>query len=513
MPGLNQKLENYIQHNPRALIIFSLLIVSACAMSYEYFLGAMASYLLGDGRIQWALTITTMMVAMGLGGYSSRYVTNHERVVVLNELIIAFVGGFSTLFLYVFNVYLGFAQLITLGYIFTNGFILGFQVPLFMHILRKCGESFRDLVAKVTLFDFLGAVPAVVIYIYLVKSVGLVQGTMLLGLINVAVVLLGLKLFHHALTARFRRVMLVLVIIIFTLLFLGLAFGERAVLQFEQQLYTDRIVYQRQSAFQRIILTKQGDDLRLFLNGNIQFSSVDEYRYHEALVHPAMSLTASRERVLILGGGDGLALREIFKYADVKQVTLVDLDPVVVELARSHPVISRLNQGSLDDPRVQVVNKDAYKFLEQNSDLYGVIIIDLPDPNNEALAKLYTREFYLLVKRHLAEGGMMAVQSTSPYYANEAFWTIVNTVDAAGLEAVPYHAYVPSFGEWGFTLGSKTSIDVDKIKLQVPTRFLNREMLPGLFSFPSDETETEAEINTLIHPVIIDLYQQAWQNW
>jgi len=514
LPVLNHKMQNYIQKNNPTLIIFSLLIVSTCAMSYEYFLGAMSSYLLGDGRIQWALTITAMMVSMGFGGYSSRYVKSHEKMVVINELAIAFAGGFSTLFLYAFNVYIGSAQVVTLGYISINGFILGFQVPLFMHILRKAGESFGDLVARVTLFDFLGAVPAVILYIYLVKGVGLVQGTMLLGLINVSVVLLGIKLFEPELSTRFRRVAKILVVAIVLLLLLGLTFGERAVMGLERQLYNDRIVYQEQSDFQRIILTKRGEDLRLFLNGNIQFSSLDEYRYHEALVHPAMDLAANREKVLILGGGDGLALREVFKYPEVKEVTLVDLDPAVVGLARTHPVITRLNRGSLDDPRVQIVNQDGYKFLEQGSGLYGVIIVDLPDPNNEALAKLYTREFYTMVRRHLAKGGAVAIQSTSPYYANEAFWSIVNTVEAAGLDVAPYHTYVPSFGEWGFTLASDTAINKSRIKVEVSTRYLKQDMLPGMFVFPGDESESTNEaVNTLIHPVIIDLYQQAWENW
>ncbi len=514
MAVLNQKIQNYIQKNTPMLVILTLLTISTSAMSYEYFLGAMASYLLGDGRIQWALTITAMMVSMGIGGYCSRYVIQHERMIVINELVIAFVGGFSTLILYALNVYMGFAQVVILGYISVNGFILGFQVPLFMHILRKAGESFGDLVARVTLFDFLGAVPAVILYVYLMKAVGLVQGTMLMGLINASVVILAMKLFETELSTRFRRVTKGLVAVIVLLLMLGLAFGERAVAGLEQQLYNDRIVYQEQSVFQHINLTKQGEDLRMFLNGNIQFSSIDEYRYHEALVHPAMSSTANREDVLILGGGDGLALREIFKYSDVKKVTLVDLDPAVVELSRTNPVISRLNQGSLDDPRVQVVNQDAYKFLEQASGLYGVIIIDLPDPNNESLAKLYTREFYTLVRRHLAKGGAVAVQSTSPYYANEAFWAIVNTVEAAGLDVVPYHTYVPSFGEWGFTLASDNAVDTSRVKVEVATRYLNQDMLPGMFVFPEDETEsTDEVVNTLIHPVIIDLYQQAWENW
>lgn len=507
------KVNAQIQKNTQVMIVLLLLAVSASAMSYEYFLGAMASYLLGDGRIQWALTITAMMVSMGIGGYSSRWVTNHEKVVVINEAIIAFAGGFSTLILYALNVYLGLAQFVMLGYISLNGFILGFQVPLFMHILRKAGESFGELIARVTLFDFLGAVPAVILYIYLVKAVGLVQGTMLIGLINVLVVLVSIYLFAGTLSRRFRRTMVIIAAVIFALLLSGLFWGERAVAGLEQQLYNDRIVYQEQSDYQRIILTKRGEDLRMFLNGNIQFSSVDEYRYHEALVHPAMSVAVNKEQVLILGGGDGLAAREVFKYPEVEGVTLVDLDPAVTDLAQSNPQLAKLNRGSLEDPRMTIINQDAYQFLVDDSNLYGVIIVDLPDPNNEALAKLYTREFYSLAKRHLAKGGAMVIQSTSPFYARDAFWTVVNTVEASGFEVYPYHAYVPSFGQWGFTLATDRELALDKIKLAKSGRFISQEMLAGMFVFPQDEKEQNAEINTLVHPVIVDLYLQAWENW
>lgn len=508
-------MQKYIDRRRLFFIIVSLFAVSACAMSYEYFLGAMASYLLGDGTVQWALTISTMMVAMGLGGFSSRFVVHHEKTVLTNELLIAVIGGFSAFVQYAANVYLGPNQAVTLAYIFANGFILGFQVPLFMHISRKSGRSFGQTVAEITLFDFLGAVPAVALYIYLLKSVGLVRGAMAVGLVNLATVALGLVLFRHDLTRRYYRSLQVAALAVLALLIFGLGFGERLALGLEARLYRDPVIYAEQTAFQRLVLTRGGKDLRLYLNGNLQFSSVDEFRYHESLVHPAMGLVPARERVLILGGGDGLAAREVFKYQDVQQVTLVDIDPAVVNLARNYPPVAALNEGSLDDPRLQVVNMDAYKFLEQSDERYDVIIVDLPDPNNESLAKLYTVEFYRLVKKHLTAAGAVAVQATSPYFAPEVFWTIGETMEAAGLEVLPYHAYVPSFGDWGFMLGAQYAISPDRLRLVVPARYLTPELLPRLFVFSADELawRREAEVNSLVRPVILHKYQKAWESW
>lgn len=495
-------------------IIVSLFAVSACAMSYEYFLGAMASYLLGDGKVQWALTITTMMVAMGFGGFGSRFVVNHERVVLHNELLIAFIGGFSTLIQYAIIVHLGVGQAITLIYIFMNGFILGFQVPLFMHIIKKQGSSFKDTIASVTFFDFLGAIPAVLLYIILIKEVGMVKGTMFVGLINIATVLLGLKIFKEELSRKQQNTILGIAVMVLVLLVSGIGYGERAALGLEQKLYDYRIIQEEQSSFQRIILTKERDDVRLFLNGNLQFSSKDEYRYHEALVHPAMSLAPAKENILILGGGDGLAAREILKYEEeVRKITLVDLDPAVIELARTNPLISELNENSLDHDKMKIINKDAMQFLKETTELFDVIIIDLPDPNNESLAKLYTKEFYRLCYNRLAETGKLAVQSTSPYFSGEAYWTITNTLESAEFEVLPYHVYVPSFGDWGFNLASKNRIQKEKLSLEVETKFLNDETISKLFLFAKDEEMEAEEVNTLIRPVILDMYLEAWQNW
>ena len=257
----------------------------------------------------------------------------------------------------------------------------------------------------------------------------------------------------------------------------------------EQRLFRDRIVFSETSRYQHIVLTESvSGEVACYINGRLQFNSADEFIYHENLVHPAMMIAPRRERILILGWGDGLALREVLKYPDVASVTLVDIDPRMTELAAKNPHFVHLNGNSLGSSRlvilhnnalveagsepmripdqrsrnphyavevaqVSILNLDAAKFVELISGKFDVIIMDFPDPNALELAKLYARRFYVLVSKRLAADGILVQQSTSPYHAREAFLCIGRTMKSAGLEVIPYHDNVPSFGEWGWWIG------------------------------------------------------------
>jgi spermidine synthase len=281
----------------------------------------------------------------------------------------------------------------------------------------------------------------------------------------------------------------------------------------EQRLYRDRVLFSQDTRYQHLTLTQWNRDLRLFINGNLEFSSIDEYRYHEALVHVAAALGRPPASVLILGGGDGLAARESLKYQTVRRITLVDIDPAMVELARRNPLLAALNRGALSDPRVRVVNADAYHFLSSNDERFSMVIVDLPDPNNESLAKLYTREMYRLASRALAADGVLVTQASSPYFAREAFWCIADTIAAAGLEARPYHVYVPSFGEWGFVAaGRPGALRAVPRAIEVPCRFLSDEVARQAFTFARDEGRPPGSraVNSLVTPVLLDLYNRGW---
>ena len=289
--------------------------------------------------------------------------------------------------------------------------------------------------------------------------------------------------------------------------------GDIITKQIEDGLYRDKIILSKQTGYQKIVVTKHKDDLRLFLDGNIQFSSVDEYRYHEALVHIPFLYTNSHERVLILGGGDGLAVREVLKHQDVKEIVLVDLDKEMTNLCSEDVFISKLNNNSLKSDKLKILNEDAYVYVSKNKELFDVIIIDLPDPNNEALNKLYTNVFYNYIRANLKDTGVMVVQSTSPYYAKNSFWCINKTIKTQFENVIPYHIQVPSFGEWGFNLASKQ--ELTRKELNVETKFLTNENIENLFNFGKDEIVNldNIEINDMFKPSLMKYYSNDVQNW
>jgi len=247
----------------------------------------------------------------------------------------------------------------------------------------------------------------------------------------------------------------------------------------------------------------------LFLNGNLQFHSRDEYRYHEALVHPAMAGHGAPKRVLVLGGGDGMVVREVLKYPSVERVTLVELDPHMTTLFSEQPLLRSLNGDALRSPKVHVVNQDAFAWLEQNPGEYDVIVVDFPDPTNFSIGKLYTTSFYTLIDQHLSASGYAVVQTTSPLIARKSYWTVAQTLEAAGLTTTPYHAHVPSFGEWGFILASRRPFRVPTA-LPAGLRFLTLDGLPALFQFPPDMARVPAEVNRLSNQVLVQTFEQEW---
>jgi len=278
----------------------------------------------------------------------------------------------------------------------------------------------------------------------------------------------------------------------------------------EENLYTDDIIFAKSSPYQRIVLTRWKDDIRLFLNSHLQFSSRDEYRYHEALVHPAMQSLGNPSRVLILGGGDGLALREALNYDSVESVTLGDLDREVTQLFMTNGLLRQLNADSLKSPKLKIVNADLVVWLDQNSEVFDFAIVDFPDPTNYALGKLYTTAFYKMLARHLAGNGLAAIQATSPLYARQSYWCIVRTIEAAGLHTAPYHVYVPSFGEWGFVIASKKPYGLPTVSLH-DLKFVTTETLPGFFHFPPDMSYVDTEPNQLNNQILVRYYESEWQ--
>jgi spermidine synthase len=290
----------------------------------------------------------------------------------------------------------------------------------------------------------------------------------------------------------------------------GFLASDRLVYWGERGMFGDEIVHALTTPYQRLVITRWKDDLRLYINGNLQFSSRDEHRYHEALVHPAMESVPWARSVLVLGGGDGLALREILRYPTVQHVTIVDLDPEMTRLFSSSEPLVAMNHDSFHDPRVRLINADAARWIEGNEEMFDLAFVDFPDPSTFALGKLYSVPFYTLLKKRVSAHGLVVVQATSPYFAPHAYWSIDATLAEAGFRTFPYHAYVPSFGEWGFILASTENQFTPPTQYRLPMRYLNAEVTREMFSFPPDMQRIAVEANHLNNQALVRYFEEDW---
>jgi spermidine synthase len=490
-------------------LFISVFLIAACGLIYELIAGTLSSYLLGDSVLQFSTVIGSYLFAMGVGSFLSRYLNRNliQQFITL-ELMVAITGGFSSSLLFLAFGYTQSFRFVLYILVIGIGVLVGLEVPLLMRILKERFE-FRDVVASVLTFDYLGALGASLLFpLWLLPRLGLVRAALAFGIINALVALWSTWLFRAQLAnVRFVRAMSVAVVVV---LATGILWSNRIASAADDELYADQVIFSRTTRYQRIVLTKWRDDLRLFLNAHLQFSSRDEYRYHEALVHPGLSVLSGARHVLVLGGGDGLALREVLKYPDVESITLVDLDREMTDLFTIHPVLSELNQRSFRNPRVHVVNADAFPWLATNSEMFDFAVVDFPDPTSYALGKLYTTAFYRVLEKHISRDGLFVVQSTSPLFARNSFWCIRQSIAQTGMHTWPYHLYVPSFGEWGFVLAGAGDYHAP-LTLPKNLRFLTPELIPNLFVFPNDMQPVRAGINQLNDQILVRYYEQDWK--
>jgi spermidine synthase len=496
------------------LLYLNVLVIAICGLVYELLAGTVASYVLGDSVRQFSLVIGLYLSAMGVGAWLSRHVDHEARAFVDVELGVALVGGLSAPLLFIAFARVQFFQLLLYATVFGVGVLVGLELPLLMRILEQ-RLKFRDLVARVLTFDYVGALVASLLFpILLVPELGLVRTSLLFGLCNASVGLWGTWLLGGLMTRGQVARLRVRALLVMALLTAALVQADRLTALAEDAQYADTIIHAENTPYQRIVVTRGPAGFQLFLNGNLQFSSVDEYRYHEALVHPAFAAHGPEvRRVLVLGGGDGLAVREILKYASVESVTLVDLDPAMTRLAQKLPPLRELNGNSLADPRVHVINEDAFVWIGHDRGAYDLAIVDFPDPNSFALGKLYTRRFYQLLRARLAPGGAAAVQATSPMFARRSYWCIVRTMEAAGLSVHPYQLAVPAFGVWGFALARAQAFAPPARAPELPLRYLNDEAMAAMFLFSRDLGPVPVEVNRLDNQALVRLYEQEWRRY
>ncbi|MGN7611310.1 polyamine aminopropyltransferase [Magnetococcales bacterium HHB-1] len=500
------------------ILLISITIAGFCGLIYELLIGSVGTYLLGNSIIQFSLTIGLMMTAMGIGTFLSRLCI-HSLLpwFIGTEILLALIGGLSVPALY--GVYatksiIGY-YLVMIFLTLSIGILIGLELPLLTRILEH-RHTLKDNISNVLSLDYFGALAATILFPFiLLPFLGNYRIGLVTGLINLGVALLNLRWFSTQLPPNFRRHLFGLSFITTLLLMTPLLWADSMLLLWQNGLYADPVIYSQQTRFQKIVLTKRGQDIRLFLNGHLQFASSDEYRYHESLVHVPMGLSPFHENILFLGGGDGLAAKQALQYPDVKKITLIDIDPQMTQLAKTAPFLTKLNQKSLLDSRVKVINQDAYLFLQEQNQTYEIIMADLPDPSHAALARLYSLAFYKNVQKHLSRYGIFVTQATSPFASPKAFWSIVKTLRQANFKTViPYHLYIPSFGDWGFVLASNFSINPNQWNPpKNPLRFLDKKTFLNLFHFPKDRSEHHVSINTLDASQIISYYHQGWKQW
>jgi spermidine synthase len=492
----------------------TVVLVATCGLVYELVAGAVSTYLLGDSVTQLSTVIGVHLSAMGVGAWLSKYV--EERVAerfVDCQIAASFVGGLGGPILYLTFAESSHVRLVLYLLVASTGILVGAELPLLMRVLKR-RVAFKDVVPRVLSLDYAGAlVGALVFALVLLPNLGILRTGIVFGILGVLSGLWGTWVLGTSLEPRPLRIRGLIALVVLG----GALAGSQKIVQVaDEALLLHPVAFTKQTQYQRIVLTQARSGVSLFLDGNLQFASIDEYRYHEALVHPAFAVAKKKENVLVLGGGDGLAVREILRHPEVKSVTLVDLDHGMTDLARELPLLRALNESSLYDPRVRVINDDAMVWItEDHPDIpktFDVVIVDFPDPNNFALGKLYTVRFYRLLRERVAEGGVVSVQSTSPLVARRSFWCVVRSIEAAGFVARPYHALVPSFGEWGFVLAAREPLP---LPTHVPSglRYLTDGTVASLFDLAPDMASVPVEVNRLNNQMLVRYYEEEWSRW
>ncbi len=495
------------------MLIVAVFVVASCGLAYELIAGALASYLLGESVLRFSTIIGTYLFAMGVGSHLSRYVD--ERALLARfidiELMVGLLGGLSACALFLIYAWAGAPFRVTLyAVVLLIGVLVGMEIPLVMRLLHQRKQAFEALVSRVLTFDYLGALAVSLLFpLVFAPLLGLARTAVVFGLLNAGI---GLWL-----TQRYRselpqaRALMMRGWLVLAVLLAALVWAQKLTDQAEGSLYGDTVVYRETTPFQRIVLTRFQDDTRLYLNGNLQFSTRDEHRYHEALVHPALAALPRAKRVLILGGGDGLAAREVLKYPQIEQVTLIELDPAMTRLFRDQDGLAALNAFSLRDKRVRTINADAAQWLESATDpAWDLIIADFPDPSHYALGKLYAVPMYRLMQHHLAAGGLIVVQSTSPWYAPRAFWCVDATLREAGLHTAPYHVQVPSFGDWGYVIAGREAAYRPPVDFPPGLRHADAGTVREMFVFPPDMQAPAVEPNRLNTQMLVRYFEEDW---
>jgi spermidine synthase len=589
------------------LLTLSMFFSGGSSLVNEFILSSISTMILGNSLEQFSLTIGLMLFAMGIGGFSQKFVNDNyliQKFIIL-EIILALVGSYAPIAMYSAFAYIpNHFQLINYLSIFSIGFLIGFEIPFIIRMAEKYSPDLKKNLSTIFSADYIGAFVGTLIWVYFLmttfpftESSFIVSGSNLFVAIITFIFFifnekkieansidLEIKLLKDSLDtvnsslyekinndiieleklkitilnsnkSKIIFIFPILLLIVVITIFYGYLNNRNWNISLEQKLYKDPIIFQTTTKYQHIVVTdnKKLEETRLYINGNVQFSSKDEKRYHDLLVHPVMNLANKIENVLVLGGGDGLAVRELKKYKDIKNITLIDLDKGMIDFSKNNPIMKNLNNNAFENINlvdtdsfissngveevlikdekeihsvalVDIINVDAGKFLQQIENIkWDVIIIDLPDPSVIELVKLYSKEFYLSLTNVMNSDAILAIQSTSPYHAKESYLCIQRTLEAAGIKTLPYRYNIPSFGDWGWFIGWKNDISKEEMlnkinnlnSFSVETEFITPEVFKSSLIFGKGELDTnDKRINTWMNPVLLDIYtKNSWLNY
>jgi spermidine synthase len=503
----------------RTVILISVLIAGLCSILYELELSTTSSYFLGDSVKQFSLIIGVYMASMGVGSYLTKYVhDNLPGKFIYLELALGLIGGFSVPIAYFAYNYLdmGNFQVLILALTAAIGLLTGLEIPILTRILKDHYPLNANL-ANVLSLDYIGALIATLLFPFIfLPKFGLFRTSLFFGLVNVLMGFMVLSVLDLPVaSSKQKNQMRVWAYACIGAFLLAIYLSKDMMAAWEKQAFSQPVIWSTQSPYQHLAVTQKGADIRLYLNNIIQFSSLDEYRYHESLTILPMAQAARRKQILILGGGEGLIAKQALKFRDVEQITIVDLDTAVFKLANDLHDVRKVNNSALTHPKVKCITADASMFLRESQSTYDVIISDLPDPSNEGVARLYSTLNFHHIRRHLNSGGVFATQATSPFHTNDAFWCIHETLRAAGFaHTLPYHVMVPTFGDWGFIMASDQELKTGLLPQGMELEFLDEQVAKQVFYFEKDlQPKQQVQPNKLDQLILLDYYLKGWTQW
>ncbi|MFV1984067.1 MAG: polyamine aminopropyltransferase [Thiohalomonadales bacterium] len=542
-------------------LIISMAILAACGLIYEYLLAHYAGRILGAVETTIYAMIGIMIVAMGIGAFTAKWIKNPFTGFTWLEVTIALLGSSAILIMATMTALIytlphwlhelydihpsvmmqgGAIQILKEISFYTpyvTGFILGLMIGMEIPLIARVRETIHQQhlehnTGTIYGADYIGAGIGAAIWVTVCLQIPIMVAAVATAAANIIV--------GFAFLIRYREKINNLGALVITHLFVVgviiiLAFsGAKWVEQMNYALFEDAPVYTKVTPYQHLTLTQrivgQGLDkvTSLYINGRLQFSSSDEHIYHSFLTYPALLASARHEKILVIGGGDGLAVRDILKW-NPKTITLIDLDTNMINLFQGKDpelpdvikkTILNLNENALNDPRVHIINNDAFLEVEKlvsQQKHFDTIIVDLPDPSHPDLNKLYSDFFYARLKELLSGDGVIAIQSTSPYHAQKAFISIGKTLQSVGLKTEQYHSNVPTFGEWGWTIGTihgqmASQRIKNSVTLPVNDPWISKQQLLAAFVFAPSfyQFADSVKINKLGSRVIYNYHQNAW---